>query len=135
MSANVNIAHNHTPKYGVAGSAAGTINGPSIDTVGYSEATICLALGNATGTLDVKVQDSLDGSTGWADIVGAAFVQKTATDDNSADIGMVKLDGNTAKRYIRIVSTVQATFVADHGVTVLLSNKQYKPDQTPAFTV
>jgi len=135
MSANTSLAYNHTPKYGAAGSAAGTINGPAIDTAGYNEATVVLALGNATGTLDCKVQDSADGSTGWVDLAGAAFAQKTASDDNTVSIGMVKCDGNLARRYLRIVTTVQATFVADHGVTVLLSNRQYHPDQTPGFSV
>lgn len=137
MSANVNLAYNHTPKYGAAGSAVGTVTGPAIDTAGYSEATVILSVGAvaSTGSLSVaKVQDSADGSTGWADVTGAAFTAVPDTGDNQVQIGMVKCDGNLAKRYIRIVTTV-ATAAADHGVAVLLSNKQYKPDQTPVFTV
>ena len=135
MSANVNLAYNHTPKYGAAGSAAGTVTGPGIDTAQYNEATVILAVGNATGTLDCKVQDSPDGSTDWQDVAGGAFAQVPNTADNTVYIGMLKLDGNLVRRWIRIVTTVEAALVADHGVSVLLSNKQYHPDQTPAFTV
>jgi len=134
MSANKSIAQNVKPKYGVAGSAAGTVNGTGIDTAGYQEACVVLSVGNITGNLDVKVQDSADNST-FADVTGAAFVQVTASGDNSAQIGLLKLDGNTVRRYIRVVSTVQATFVADHGASVLLVNGQYNPQQTPVFTV
>lgn len=134
MSANKSIAYNVKPKYGVAGSAAGTINGPGIDTAGYEEGAVCLAVGNITGNLDVKVQDSADNSS-FADVTGAAFAQIAASGDNQAVIGMLKFGGNTVRRYIRIVSTVQATFVADHGATVLLIDGRYNPQQTPSFTV
>lgn len=135
MSANVSLAQNHTPKYGAAGSAIATVTGPSIDTAGFNEATVVLSVGNvtATGTLNVKVQDSADNSA-WADVSGAAFVAVTDTGDNQVQIGMLKLDGNTVRRYIRIVGVV-ATAAADYGASVLLSNKQYHPDQTPAFVV
>lgn len=134
MSANKSLAYNVKPKYGVAGSAAGTVNGTGIDTAGYDEACVVLSVGNITGNLDVKVQDSADNSS-FADVTGAAFAQIGASGDNQAVIGMLKLNGNTVRRYIRIVSTVQATFVADHGASVLLVNGHYHPDQTPSFTV
>lgn len=137
MSANKSLAQNVTPKSGFIGSAfgGGALTGPSIDTAGFSEAAVVLAVGAAgAGTCDVKVQDSADGSTGWADVSGAAFTQVTGSDDNTVQIGMLKLDGNTVRRHIRISSTV-ATAAIDHGVAVLLVNKQYHPDQTPKFIV
>jgi hypothetical protein len=137
MSANKSLAYNVKPKYGAAGSAVGTVTGPAIDTAGYQEACVVLAVGAvvATGSLSVaKVQDSADGSTGWADVSGAAFTAVADSGDNQAQIGMLKLDGNLAKRYIRVVTTV-ATAAADHGVAVLLVNGQYNPQQTPVFTV
>ena len=39
---------------------------------------ILMAIANTAGTLAVKLQDSVDGSTGWADIPGAAFAPVTA---------------------------------------------------------
>lgn len=135
MSANVNLAYNSTPKYGAAGSAPGTVNGIGIDTAGYAEATVVLSVGAvaSTGTLNVKVQDSADNST-WADLAGAVFTAVPDTGDNQVQIGMIKLDGNLCRRYIRVVGVV-ATAAADYGASVLLSGKQYKPDQTPVFTV
>lgn len=136
MSANKSLAYNVKPKYGAAGSPIGTVNGPAIDTAGYQEACVVLSVGavTATGSLTAKVQDSADGSTGWADITGAAFTAVPDTGDNQVQVGMIKLDGNLAKRYIRVV-TIVATAAADHGASVLLVNGQYNPQQTPVFTV
>jgi hypothetical protein len=135
MSANKSLAQNATPKYGAAGSAIGTVNGVGIDTAGFNEACVVLSVGAvaATGTLNVKIQDSADNSS-WADVTSAAFVAVTDSGDNQVQIGMLKLDGNTVRRYIRVVGVV-ATAAADYGASVLLLNKQYHPDQTPAFIV
>lgn len=135
MSANMSLAQNLTPKYGAAGSATATVNGTGIDTAGFSEAAVVLAVGAAaaTGTLDVKVQDSADNSS-FTDVAGAVFAQVIGTQDNTVFIGMLKLDGNLVRRYIRIVGVV-GTAAVDYGVSVLLAGKQYKPDQTPVFVV
>jgi hypothetical protein len=122
---------------GASGSAIGTVNGPGIDTKGYSEAMICLAAGafTATGTLDVKVQHSNDDGSGdaYADLTGAAFAQLTDSTDLAMKVGRLKLDGNGCKRYIRIVGVV-ATAAAPYGVTVVLGGDQYPPANTIAFT-
>jgi len=135
MSANKSIAQNVKPKYGAAGSAIATVTGVSIDTAGYQEACVVLSVGNvaSTGTLNVKVQDSADNSS-WADITGAAFTAVGDTGDNQVQIALLKLDGNTVRRYIRVVGVV-ATAAADYGACVLLVNGQYNPQQTPVFTV
>src|SRR5574337_955689 len=124
MSANKSIAQNVKPKYGAAGSAVGTVTGPTIDTQGYQEAAVVLSVGAvaSTGSLNAKVQDSADGSS-WADVSGAAFTAVPDTGDNQVQIGMLKLDGNTVRRYIRVSTTV-ATAAADHGACVLLVNGQ-----------
>lgn len=135
MSANKSLAYNVKPKYGAAGSAIGTVNGTGIDTTGYNEACVVLSVGAvaSTGTLNVKIQDSADNSA-WADVTGAAFTAVSDTGDNQVQIGMLKLDGNTVRRYIRVVGVV-ATAAADYGASVLLVNGQYNPQQTPVFTV
>lgn len=136
MSANKSLAYNVKPKYGVAGSAVAATNGASIDTAGYDEACVVASAGaiGASATLDVKIQDSADNSS-WADVTGAVFTQWGGSDDNTAKIGMLKLNGNTVRRYIRCVGTVAGTGAADYGVSVLLVNGHYHPDQTPAFNV
>ena len=135
MSANMSLAYNVKPKYGAAGSAVATVTGSTIDTAGYDEACVVLAVGNVAsgGTLNVKVQDSADASS-WADLAGAAFTAVADTGDNQVQIGMLKLNGNLTRRYIRIIGVV-ATAAADYGASVLLVNSHYKPDQTPVFTV
>ena len=124
-------------KRGVAGSAIATVNGPGIDTKGYSEAMIVLVAGafTATGTLAVKVQHSNDDGSGdaYADLTGAAFTTLTDATDDSVKVARLKLDGNGCKRWIRIVSTV-ATAAAPHGVAVILGGDQYPPANTIEFT-
>lgn len=101
--------------------AAGTRNGAAIDRnvaggVMYNSATLYAASGAETGgpttrTLDAKIQDSADGSTGWADYIPpgqatvAAITQITAVNSEAE----VDIDLSGAKRYIRVVETVAFT--------------------------
>lgn len=119
---------------GACGSAVATINGTGIDTKGYTAAEVILVAGafTATGTLDVKVQDSADNAS-WADVSGASFAQLIDSTDNAVKVGRLKLAGNLVRRYIRIVSVV-GTAAAPHGVTVLLLGDQYPPSMTIEFT-
>jgi hypothetical protein len=88
---------------------AGTRNGAAIDRLqSGSLAMSCVLVRNtgattgapSTQTLDVKLQDSADGSTGWADITGAALTQKTTA---TAGLDQLDVDLSGAKRYIRTV--------------------------------
>lgn len=92
--------------------SAGTRNGAAIDRQGFLSAVISATCGAATGTptsftYDAKVQDSADGSTGWADYkpdgaTVAAITQITAVNTN----GRRNVNLVNAKRYIRVVETV-----------------------------
>ncbi len=91
-------------------SAAATINGAAIDRQDFDSCVLHAACGAASGTptaqtVDAKLQDSPDGSTGWADIAGAAITQ-LAADNAEAE---VDVDLSGAKRYIRAVVTVGFT--------------------------
>lgn len=55
-----------------------------------------------TGSIDGKLQDSADGSTGWADITGATFTQVTT----SASLQKINLKSDECKRYVRYVGTI-----------------------------
>jgi hypothetical protein len=57
-----------------------------------------------TPTCDVKLQDSDDGSTGWADVTGAAFTQVVA----AASRQKLLVTAGT-KRYIRAAWTIGGT--------------------------
>lgn len=106
-------------------------NGIAVDTQGYEEAVALLEVGAVSGTsptLDVKIQESADGSTGWTDITGKAFTQVTVSDNEQK----LKLDlqakQGARKRYIRAVATIAGTSpsFAVH-VGVLLNNNARQP--------
>ncbi|HWP59536.1 MAG TPA: hypothetical protein VNL14_16710 [Candidatus Acidoferrales bacterium] len=99
-----------------ANAAAGTINGAAIDRAGiggknqFMSCVLKISCGAASGgpsaqTVNAKLQDSSDGSSGWADISGAAVTQLTADNGES----QVNVDLSAAKRHIRAVVTVGFT--------------------------
>ena len=113
-------------------SAAGAVNGSAIERVGFDSCVLHVRAGNATGTptaltLDAKLQDSADGSSGWADITGAAITQIAAAS------GEAHVDVNLrgAKKYIRVVQTVAftggTTPTLNHTSTVTLGGAVIKP--------
>lgn len=106
IGASVKVVAGFSPQAAVAGA----INGAAIDRLGFRSAVLHARSGAVTGaptaqTYDVKLQDSADGSTGWADIPGAAITQITAA--NAEAEKDINLAG--AKRYIRVVGTVGFT--------------------------
>ena len=98
-------------------SASATINGDAVDVTfsggGGASAIVAVQCGAAAGspsaqTVDAKIQDSADGSTGWADLAaGSAAVQLTADDTFSQSVGINLTPGN--KGFIRAVVTVVLT--------------------------
>lgn len=86
-----------------AASQASTVTTAAIDLNDYEGPILIVqSHGVSTGTLDGKIQDSSDGSTGWADVSGAAFTQSTTT----ADVKSMAFDHRASKRYIRYVGTI-----------------------------
>ena len=84
-------------------SQASTVTGAAVNLSGYDTPIIIVqSHGTGTGTLDGKIQDSADGSTGWGDVAGAAFSQSTTT----ADVKILSLDPKGTKGYIRYVGTI-----------------------------
>lgn len=87
-----------------------TANGTAVDVqqyIGQMKFILTSTAGTGTTpTLDVKLQGSADGSTGWADITGATFTQVTDAADASEAIGVV-IDGSP--RYVRAVATIAGT--------------------------
>ncbi len=87
-----------------------TANGSSVDILNYEgQAAAILQSAAGTGTnptLDVKLQDSADGSTGWADVTGTAFAQVI---NAAASAQVVKFNASEVQRFIRAVATVGGT--------------------------
>lgn len=83
-------------------------NGSAVDVSEYdSPVAVVLNASAGTGdmTLDVKLQESADGSTGWADVAGAAFTQVTTTASSQK---LVFNPAETAK-FVRAVIDVGGT--------------------------
>jgi len=99
--------------------SAGTRNGAAIDRspaggVHYHGLTLHAASGAETGapsarTLDAKIQDSADGSTGWADYIPQATVAAIAQITAANAEAEVDVDLSGAKRYVRVVEVVAFT--------------------------
>jgi hypothetical protein len=109
--------------------------GAAVDCSGFHDALVVLNTGTATGsgTLNVKVQESADGSTGWADIAGAAFDQVAAANDDTLYQGRVKMTP-TRKRYLRVLATVGVA-ACQATVTFILGQADRLPAVTPEFDV
>lgn len=95
--------------------SAGTRNGSAIDRLQSAalagSCVLACNVGATTGspsatTYDAKLQDSADGSTGWADISGASITQKTTT---TAALAQKDVDLTGAKRFIRVVEVIAFT--------------------------
>lgn len=59
------------------------------------------------GTITVKIQDSTDGSTGWADYGSATSITLTGT--NPSGVQEVAFNLSSAKQYVRAVVTSAPT--------------------------
>ncbi len=91
--------------------AAGNVNGPVIDRLGFEDAVLIVSSGVVSGaptaqTLDARIQhgNAADGSD-MADVSGLVITQITAANtDRQLDIDLLPL-----KRYIRVVATAAFT--------------------------
>ena len=87
-----------------------TTNGAAVDVqnfLGLVKIVLDSTAGTGTApTLDIKLQDSADGTTGWTDISGAVFAQVT---NAAASLQSIGLDIEGARKFIRGVATLTGT--------------------------
>ncbi len=98
-------------------SRTGTLNGAGIDLQAapykeFDNFRFILQLGATTGVVDLKIQDSANGSS-WADLLDADagildITQLTATDDNKFAVIEVTTRAYTVRRHIRAVLVMAA---------------------------
>jgi len=92
----------------VSGARTANVTGSGVDISAY-QGNLKIILDSAAGsgtspTLDVKIQNSADGTT-YTDVAGAAFAQVTTT----ASLQSIRLDTRSVKKYIRAVGTIGGT--------------------------
>ena len=88
-----------------AASQASTVTGSAVnlmtpDIDGLMEIT--QNIGAVTGSITGKIQDSADGSTGWADLTGATFTQVSSANNTQR----IVIDARATRGYIRYVGTI-----------------------------
>lgn len=113
-----------------------TASGTAVDAGangGMQEIVLVVATGTITdGSHAVKVQESDDGSTGWADVAagnlqGSLPTVVAASDDTVFEVGV-----RPTKRYVRAVSTVTgATTGGLYAAAFILGRPRFKPVSHP----
>lgn len=117
---------------GPAARTDGAHNGAAVDRAvngGMQDAVVIVSTGVVTdGSHAVTVEDSADGSTGWA-AVAAANLQGTpptvvaANDDTVLEFGV-----RSSRRYLRaVITTSGATTGGIMGATIALSSPRFAP--------
>lgn len=103
-----------------------TVNGSAIDVKDFDKRIgfiLSSAIMTAGDTLDVKIQQSTDGSTGWTDVTGATFTQVTAAADAFETIFV---DTEATQRYLRVVGTIAGASPSVAFCVSLFGNKQVR---------
>lgn len=88
-----------------AASQASTVTGSAVQlTASDYEGRIEITqnIGAVTGSITGKIQDSADGSTGWADVAGATFTAVSSANNTQR----ISLSPGETRGYIRYVGTI-----------------------------
>lgn len=113
--------------------AAGAVNGAAVDMTEFGDGVVVISVGAATGTpttqsVAAKLQESLDGSSGWADIPGAAITAITVN-SRTAEIRVERKKRVASKPFVRAVITPAFTGGTSPAIpvaaTFLLGNPMY----------
>jgi len=92
-----------------AATVSSTVTGAAVDCDGMAGSVIFTqqvgTVGGTTPTLDGKVQESADGSTGWTDVAGATATTVSASTSNQN----IVVDRSATKRFLRYIGTIAGT--------------------------
>jgi len=103
--------------------ASYSLEGTSVEVSGYTALAVLESGTNgAGGTVDVKLQDSDNGTT-WADVSGGAFTQVTTSNDNAT----YETEYTGYRRYLRAVATV-AGATCSFGVAIVKGGSETVED-------
>lgn len=100
-----------------------TLVGAALEVLGYS-AIVSFQSGTngENGTVDVKIQESDDGTT-YTDWVGGAFTQVTTANDNAT----YEKEYTGGKRYIKVLAQVLLA-ACEFGVSIIRNNSEASDD-------
>ena len=111
--------------------AAATVNGVAIDRLGLMSGVVHAVTGAVTGaptslTYTVSLQDSVDGSTGWAAVPDSTVVVSAANAEAEFNVNL-----DRTRRFIRVVGVVAfvggTTPNLNIAATVTLGGGSVKP--------
>lgn len=110
----------------------GTGNGAAVDRAvngGMQEAVVLVSTGVITdGSHAVTIEDSADGSTGWAAVAAANLQGDLPTVVAANDDTVLEFGVRSSRRYLRaVVTTTGATTGGIMGVTIALSAPRFAP--------
>jgi hypothetical protein len=110
--------------------SATTYEGTAVNLRNYHSATVVFSLGAVAsgGTATFKIQESTNGSTGWADIAAARLNGTIAVMDTADTIQVIGLTdvGGITKKYVRVYCTVAVANVTCAAL-VIRGNAQHAP--------
>ncbi|WP_395109789.1 hypothetical protein [Actinomadura sp. SCN-SB] len=110
-----------------------TANGSAVDTVqngGMQDVVLVVDAGTVTdGDHAITVQESADGSTGWAAVAAGNVRGTLPTLADDADEAVTMVEVRPTKRYVRAVSTVTGSPSTGgvYSATFILGAPRFKP--------
>ncbi|MFD5670240.1 hypothetical protein ACWHA6_38095 [Streptomyces anthocyanicus] len=110
----------------------GTANGTAVDRAvngGMQDAMLVVTTGVVTdGSHAVAVQDSADGSTGWAAVPEAQLTGALPTVDSADDSAVFEVGVRASRRYLRaVVVTTGSTTGGIVGAHIVLNSPRNAP--------
>ncbi|MFA3877544.1 hypothetical protein ABS735_28360 [Streptomyces sp. MMCC 100] len=110
----------------------GTVNGTAVDRAvngGMQEAMLVVTTGVVTdGSHAVAIQDSADGSTGWAAVDAGQLTGAAPTVDSADDGAVFEIGVRSTRRYLRaVVVTTGSTTGGIVGAYLVLNSPRYAP--------
>lgn len=110
-----------------------SVTGPTVDMVNADGpccliSSIAYVSGSGSPQYDAKLQESADGSTGWADITGASITSITTNATTTPPAGELVGPFQRNQRYVRLVTTIAGTTSPLYtGMISVMSQKKYSP--------
>lgn len=110
-----------------------SVTGPTVDMINgdgncHLISTVAYVSGSGSPTFDLKLQESADGSTGWADITGASITQITTNATTTPAAGTIAGPFYRQQRYIRAVRVVNGTTNPLYtGTASIIEQLKYTP--------